>query len=396
MQQAGCPHAVFSTHQQYPDHLMMDLATALSEITGEGNSDHFMRFFGRCFVRFFSHFGYDLTVRATGRSFCHFLQNVDNIHLQMRFTYPKMKSPSMFLSHVDSDGVVLVYRSNRRGLKHYLMGQMEEIANDVYHIDVRIVELGEEFDASNPQSQLQVRFRLDFDNSEYMAGEARRRGRLGLDAALLPAVPGNLLLRLFPFGVMINRELRVVAAGEKLQWRGRTRVTGSPFASLFRLRRPKVDIDWRTLLYLQSVMFEVELIHQRDEEDEPGVSSTSENSSPHEASIEAIEAPPESPTVEESEEAASDRRRGSHHQTRSLLLKGQMRYIEDMDAVIFLCSPLLELTFESAEGRAQQLERSYTLLDRWKRRGDELLYSMIPRVVADRLRDGDSPINTCQ
>lgn len=94
---------------------------------------------------------------------------------------------------------------------------------------------------------LQVRFRLDFDNSEYMAGEARRRGRLGLDAALLPAVPCTLLLRLFPFGVVIGRDLQVVAAGEKLQWRGRTRVTGAPFASLFRLRRPRVDLDWKTV-----------------------------------------------------------------------------------------------------------------------------------------------------
>jgi guanylate cyclase len=103
------------------------------------------------------------------------------------------------------------------------------------------------FTVINVHVLLQVRFRLDFDNSEYMAGEARRRGRLGMDATQLPAVPGNLLLRLFPFGVMINRELKVVAAGEKLQWRGRTRVTGSLFASLFRLRRPKVELDWRTV-----------------------------------------------------------------------------------------------------------------------------------------------------
>jgi guanylate cyclase len=66
---------------------------------------------------------YDLTIRATGRYFSDFLQNVDNIHMQMRFTYPKMKSPSMYITHVDPQGVVLVYRSNRQGFIHYFMGK---------------------------------------------------------------------------------------------------------------------------------------------------------------------------------------------------------------------------------------------------------------------------------
>jgi len=34
-----------------------------------------------------------------------------------------------------------------------------------------------------------------------------------------------------------------------------------------------------------------------------------------------------------------DRRRGSQG-TRSILLKGQMKYIDDIKAIVFLCSPL--------------------------------------------------------
>lgn len=72
--------------QVYPDSLMPDLAVALSAITGK-SYDSFMQFFGRCFVRFFSNLGYDELIKATGRYFCDFLTSVDNIHLQMRFTY---------------------------------------------------------------------------------------------------------------------------------------------------------------------------------------------------------------------------------------------------------------------------------------------------------------------
>lgn len=83
-----------------------------------------MIFFGRCFVRFFSNFGYDELIKATGRYFCDFLHSVDNIHHQMRFTYRKMKSPSMQLTDVDENGAVLVYRSSRSGFSKYLKGNI--------------------------------------------------------------------------------------------------------------------------------------------------------------------------------------------------------------------------------------------------------------------------------
>lgn len=52
--------------------------------------------------------------------------------------------------------------------------------------------------------------------------------------------------------------------------------------------------------------------------------------------------------------------------------------------------------FDKAEQRAQELELNYELLDEWKCKGDELLYSMIPRTVADRLRAGCSSVSTCE
>lgn len=101
---------------------MPDLAEALAALTGEP-FDYFMDFFGKCFVRFFTNFGYDKMLKATGRYFCDFLQSVDNIHLQMRFTYPKMKSPSMQLTETDDNGAVLIYRSGRTGFSRYFMGK---------------------------------------------------------------------------------------------------------------------------------------------------------------------------------------------------------------------------------------------------------------------------------
>lgn len=52
--------------------------------------------------------------------------------------------------------------------------------------------------------------------------------------------------------------------------------------------------------------------------------------------------------------------------------------------------------FDKAEQRSNELAKNYQLLDTWKRRGDDLLYSMIPKTVADRLRTSDSALYTCE
>lgn len=56
----------------------------------------------------------------------------------------------------------------------------------------------------------------------------------------------------------------------------------------------------------------------------------------------------------------------------------------------------LDLMCEREENRAEELETSLQLADSWKKQGDELLYSMIPRTVADKIRSGQDPMQTCQ
>lgn len=56
----------------------------------------------------------------------------------------------------------------------------------------------------------------------------------------------------------------------------------------------------------------------------------------------------------------------------------------------------LDLMCDREEQRAEELETSLALADSWKKQGDELLYSMIPRSVAERLQAGNDPLSTCQ
>ncbi|XP_031342375.1 soluble guanylate cyclase 89Db-like [Photinus pyralis] len=164
---SDCPYTVFNTHQIYPDCVIPSLALACAEITSD-SYDSFMNFFGRCFIRYMGRFGYDVSIQATGRFFTDFLQNVDNLHSQFRFTYPKMESPSMYLTEVNENGCNLVYSSVRQGFKHYLMGQLQQVAMEYFHLDVTTTVLETRLSNANNRSLYVITLRLDFDNSQYI------------------------------------------------------------------------------------------------------------------------------------------------------------------------------------------------------------------------------------
>lgn len=56
----------------------------------------------------------------------------------------------------------------------------------------------------------------------------------------------------------------------------------------------------------------------------------------------------------------------------------------------------LKLALDQELHKSEQLKDSMRKLDVEMKRTDELLYQMIPKIVADRLRKGESALNTCQ
>ncbi|CAG4970004.1 unnamed protein product [Parnassius apollo] len=354
-----------------------------------GTPEKVMHFFGRCFVKFFSNYGYDTMIRATGRYFCTFLQSVDSIHQRMRFTFPRMRSPSMQLTRAHRLGAELVYSSGRTGFTHYLMGQLYEIAEDIFSLKLKVTIVNESMEGNYYVAVL----RLEFDNNDYVQSLMMRKTL----PCLLPSVPASLLLQLFPFGVLLNRKMKILLAGEKLAaaWGGPGhRLVQSSVSEILRLRKPKISFTWDKVVCKQTMLFELELVRWKAR-------------------------------------CVNDARRGSQG-ARSILLKGPIYLLEEIDALIFLCSPIfndldelrqaglyladlnghglskemllhgwqhlsrLELMFEKAESRSLSLEKSCRLLDQWKKRSDQLLYSMIPKAIADHLRAGKDPMAACQ
>lgn len=63
-------------------------------------------------------------LKVLGRNVRDFLSNLDNLHEYLRFSYPKIKPPSFFVTDETEDGLTLHYRSKRRGFKNYIKGQV--------------------------------------------------------------------------------------------------------------------------------------------------------------------------------------------------------------------------------------------------------------------------------
>lgn len=71
-------------------------------------------------------------------------------------------------------------------------------------------------------------------------------------------------------------------------------------------------------------------------------------------------------------------------------------YPRDLMLVGTQQSAELKLALDQEQSKSKKLQDSMRKLDEEMKRTDELLYQMIPKQVADRLRKGQNPIDTCQ
>ncbi|XP_074617488.1 soluble guanylate cyclase 88E-like isoform X2 [Acropora palmata] len=237
---AGVKKHVFVTHERYPDNLMIDIAGAASEVIGKQNNmnrDDFIQFFGVCFVKFFSNYGYDRIIKVSGRHFRDFLSGIDNLHEHMRFGYPKLMSPSFYCTEETSAGLLLHYKSKRNGFYRYVIGQIMEVARAFYGIALEIKVL----EVLSSEIGCHAIYRVNFDNT-----------------AFKPLLPDMLSVResrtlsceiffqVMPFSFVVSNNMKIATAGNALiSTLGN--VVGDRMDNVFSLRRPRREFLWQNI-----------------------------------------------------------------------------------------------------------------------------------------------------
>lgn len=90
-------------------------------------------------------------------------------------------------------------------------------------------------------------------------------------------VDSKLLLDLFPFAIVLDHDMCISRAGEKIieTWilhnpsKPPQSFWGSQLVDIFKLRRPKgLRVDWKTLIQMNLVMFELELMRGESSSDD--------------------------------------------------------------------------------------------------------------------------------
>ncbi|XP_060807055.1 soluble guanylate cyclase 88E [Amyelois transitella] len=391
--QAGVEQPSFSVHQVYPENLITRLAKTAQEVLDISERE-FMDQMGVYFVGFVSQYGYDRVLSVLGRHMRDFLNGLDNLHEYLKFSYPRMRAPSFICENETRQGLTLHYRSKRRGFVYYAMGQIREVARHFYHKEMRIELLREEllFDT------VHVTFQLFFDNRAFTLASlamTREEKHLPISAAVL--------FEIFPFCIVFGSDMVVRSIGNSLMVI-LPDLVGKKITNWFDLVRPLIAFKFQTILNRTNNIFELVTVEAAMHDKVPDKRN-------------------ELMRLSDESDGVTDK---------NLRLKGQMIYMDNWRMMMYLGTPVmpdlsalvstglyindlsmhdfsrdlmlagtqqsveLKLALDQEQQKSKKLEESMRKLDEEMKRTDELLYQMIPKQVADRLRNGENPIDTCE
>ncbi|CAF3149719.1 unnamed protein product [Rotaria socialis] len=394
----------FSVFQQYGETLFMRVTRNLSEIRNEPVCD-LMNVFGTEFVSYISNYGYDRVLRILGHNMRDFLNGLDNLHEYMRYTYPRMRPPSFYVEKESAHGLTLHYRSRRRGYVHYVIGQIMEVGRRFYDTKVQIEIISEQDETELSHVILE----LKFENTAYVQHTIANKQSNELNLA----IDCYVFYELFPFHIILSDTLAIISAGESLTQLF-PHIVGELVRDIFTLVRPSVALNSIEIVSHSNNVFEfasIEPLHKFLNDNEPEThEKKSEDTSEMLLSISAHQ--------EVHEEY--------------LRLRGQMLYVEEWKLIIYLATPVLEnldvmfntglfindlsmhdssrdlvlagtqqsaelkLALDQEKQKSKALEDSMKKLDVEMKRTDLLLYQMIPKKIADRLRGGEKAATLCE
>uniref|UniRef100_A0A8D1TB11 guanylate cyclase n=1 Tax=Sus scrofa TaxID=9823 RepID=A0A8D1TB11_PIG len=386
-----------------------------------------LKLFGEYFFKFCKMSGYDRMLRTLGGNLTEFIENLDALHSYLALSYQEMNAPSFRVERAADEKMLLHYYSDRSGLCHIVPGIIEAVAKDFFDIDVTLEILDVHQEEERTAKKEHVVF-LIVQKSHRQMRRAKpkdsQRDQEALEAAFLrmkekylsvsvcpvkksrwevvrrivmfgkrhlrntfePIYPERLWIEertfcnAFPFHLVFDASLRVKQAGVNIQ----KYIPG--------LRTPKIRLDTYFSIVHPPVAFDIFSICQFIN----------------------------SPFVLK---ARGERLPEAGRSRPPLKLRGQMIWMESTRCMVYLCSPKLRSLGELEERQmhlsdiaphdttrdlillnqqrlaemelSNQLERKkeeLRVLSKHlaieKKKTEALLYAMLPKHVANQLKEG--------
>jgi hypothetical protein len=117
---SGVDHS-FVLMKPYPDHITYDLVAAASDVL-DTPAEVLLESFGEHWIQYTVDEGYGKTVSLYGDSVGEFLQNMNNLHAQIRLSFPELRPPVISCESKPNGQIEVCYQSERAGLAPMLVG----------------------------------------------------------------------------------------------------------------------------------------------------------------------------------------------------------------------------------------------------------------------------------
>ncbi|KAK2881537.1 hypothetical protein Q8A67_018805 [Cirrhinus molitorella] len=398
----------FMTYEVYTDNITMQLVTEACKML-ELERSVVLGQFGEYFFEFCKRAGYDHMLRTLGGNLFEFMENLDALHGYLSLSYKEMNAPSFRVEKNNDGSLLLHYYSDRRGLCHIVPGIIRAVAKDFFNskIKMEIVNQIEEVERMGKKEHIvflitQGPAFFDKDISErslqkkslnhvekYHWGTVRNsvhpeEGKTS--KGFEPVYPDSLCIDLktfcnaFPFHIVFDEELQVRQAGVTVQ----RIVPGlqtrcSQLDQYFTIQHPQVTFNICSIRKFINSHFVLRT--QRDRmpiawKERPMLELRGQMLWMHPLRCMLYLASPLLRSLQELEEHCmhlSDI--APHDATRDLILLNQQRLAE------------MELS-NQLERKKEELHQLSKHLEEEKKKTENLLYAMLPKHVANQLKEG--------
>ncbi|XP_051922435.1 soluble guanylate cyclase 88E-like [Hippocampus zosterae] len=456
---AEIPHLKFVRHQMYNDNLILRLAKAAGEVLGKTH-DELMYAFGVYMVKRIGNYGYERILKVLGRNVRDFINELDNLHEYFRFSFPKVQPPSFCVEEECETSLTLHYRSTRKGFTQFVKGQLSQVGRQFYNTDIEVEILSKEETEKMTYVVYKMNFdNAAFKHRMPQQKTAPSYEKLPMKRGIFfDMFPFSVIFRrdmtMYRIGdglkevfsdlqgKKVNEEFTLVRPMLEFSWDNIYTHLNNVFELLSKavveskqkVNIPKLNKEEPEEKEESEKTKREQEREQKSEEmngtDQEYSSTVAQYNSTTNSGGEDIELLAfQTVTGKCSETIFEDMREPPK---KPLHLKGQMKYVPQWDSLIFLGTPIIEtvedmikmgvyvndlnlhdssrelilagtqqsaelqLALDQEQQKYAQLQEIIKKLDEEKKRGDSLLYAMIPKAVADRLRKGITALETCQ
>lgn len=114
----------FISMETYPDVVTFALVDAASEVL-KTPANEILEAFGEHWIQYTVDEGYGQTMSLFGKSVPEFLQNMNNLHAQIRLSFPDLNPPVITCEETVGGELLVCYESQRSGLSPMLVGLLK-------------------------------------------------------------------------------------------------------------------------------------------------------------------------------------------------------------------------------------------------------------------------------